>query len=170
MIEKFINWLIEILADLLFWLDDLLEDEEEQDFVIFDDNSGIYPTHLGKDRLPVGYVEVKRNCFLWTPDENNVLDIYENDAWANNTLGKRIQPKEGKRLAVYARGNNWHYGNPRPNEYDGASIAWVVMKEQTPIDGKDLMQFIDDGNLIFTIRLEDVAEWWMPVEEEENGD
>lgn len=165
MFEKFINWLIEVLANFIFWLDDLITDEDDY-VLIFDPNSGYYPTHLGSDYTPVGYVKVKRDCFLWTPNKNKVLEIYENSEWANNTLGRRIQPKEGRILAVFAHGTEYRYDKPRPNIYDGGAVGYVVMKEQTPIDGKDLMQFIDDGNLAFVIRYEDVATAWMPELEE----
>lgn len=161
--SDFIGWLISLLEKFLEWLSGFLPGEPEPplppeptDPEIFDYKSGIYPTHLGG--LLVGYVKAKQNCVLWYADKDNVLTPYENDEWANNTAGRRIKIPAGRPLAVYAKGNDYHYGNPRPSSYDGGAVAYIVMNEQRA-DGHELWSF-EHPQLV--IKLTDVEEAWMP--------
>jgi hypothetical protein len=97
-----------------------------------------WPTEI--DGQKVGYVRLAQEAALVTPDKDNVLYPYENNSWADNTLGKRVQAKAGRWLMVFAKGENYRYGDPRPFEFDGGAIAWRVMNEQS-VDGKYLWDF-----------------------------
>jgi hypothetical protein len=158
--KTFLNWLVELVKKFWNWLfpqeptpPPPPPDPEPE---IFDYKSGVYPEYLGG--LLVGYVRLKQKCILWYADKNKVLTPYQNKEWANNTAGQRINLPAGRVVAVYAKGKNYHYGDPRPNSYDGDTVAYVVMNEQRA-DGHELWSFEHPQLLV---KLTDVVEAWMP--------
>lgn len=106
----------------------------------------------------IGYIVVSEETPLWYAAEDDVLLPYENEEWASNTLGRRIQVKEGRALAVYPHGDDWHYGMPRPYTFDGGTLAYRIMDEQI-VDGKKLWNF---AHPILYVPLTKVGEAWMP--------
>ena len=122
----------------------------------FDPKVEPYPSEIAG--LKVGYVVVGVDTPLRVADKDNVLLPYENPEWADNTMGQRVQVKAGRVLAVYALGDQFAYGDPRPYIFDGGTVAYRVMDEQI-VDGKELWAF-DHPHFYIMYRF--TTEQWIP--------
>lgn len=106
----------------------------------------------------VGYVQIKMDSLVWSPDKNNVLLPYENPEWGKDHYNSRLHPKAGKWIMVWARGDgDYSYDMPRPFSFDGGALGYLVMHEQI-IDGKELWTWDLPG---LYIRVQDVGQTWM---------
>lgn len=122
-----------------------------------------WPSNI--DGMRVGYVMVgvDKSPLYTLKDETNIPVIYESDEIreGDNTDAKRIIAKAGKWLMVYALGDTWGYGDPRPfgQEIDGDDLYYLVMQEQV-VDGIHLLELPEYFPLY--VKYADITKTYMP--------
>jgi len=134
-----------------------------------------WPSHVGIHQLRAGYVRIRSDF----PDNKYPLHFLNSGGelvpWNNpaiitsNTDAKRILPKQGKIIMVWApsaQSDPWFFGgNEYPLDFSytpfafhmgGGTRAWVVLKEQI-IDGKILSSLTDAPMLFLPTGFSDIG-------------